>query len=194
MSFSFIPSLISLINGPELPIHVAHPYPTLWKPSSSMGVKRLEFFRYSVTTIDPGANDVFTQGFLFNPRALAFFATSPAAIVTPGLEVFVQEVIAAITISPLFIVKFSSLIVISDPLFFGSSAASSFSKEALASFKLILSWGLFGPAIDGKTVDTSNSILSEYIASLQSFLVRPTSSEYFLIKSIWDSSLFDNFI
>ena len=124
--FSFIPSLISFINGPELPMHVAQPYPTLWKPNSSIGFKRLEFLKYSVTTIDPGAKDVFTHGFLFNPKALAFFATNPAAIITPGLDVFVHDVIAAMTISPLLIVKFSSLIVTSDALFFGSNASSSF--------------------------------------------------------------------
>ena len=45
---------------------------------------------------------VLTQDFTFKPASTAFFATKPAAIITLGLEVFVQLVIAAITISPVF--------------------------------------------------------------------------------------------
>ena len=56
--------------------------------------------RYSVTTFEPGASDVFTQGFTVRPRSTAFLATSPAPSITAGLEVFVQDVIAAITTSP----------------------------------------------------------------------------------------------
>ena len=48
----------------------------------------------------PGAKLVFTHGFTVNPNSTAFLATSPAAIITLGLDVFVQLVIAAITISP----------------------------------------------------------------------------------------------
>jgi hypothetical protein len=36
-------------------------------------------------------------GLTDRPRSTAFLASSPAASSTPGLEVFVQEVIAAIT-------------------------------------------------------------------------------------------------
>ena len=36
----------------------------------------------------------------FKPFKTAFFASNPAANITPGLEVFVQDVIAAITIVP----------------------------------------------------------------------------------------------
>ena len=46
------------------------------------------------------ANDVLTQGFVFNPNSTAFLATKPAAIITLGFDVFVQLVMAAITISP----------------------------------------------------------------------------------------------
>jgi hypothetical protein len=53
-----------------------------------------------VTTREPGPSEVFTQGLLFNPSALAFLASKPAAIITDGLLVFVQEVIAAIATSP----------------------------------------------------------------------------------------------
>ena len=53
-----------------------------------------------MTTCDPGAKDVFTHGFVFKPNSTAFFATKPAPIKTFGLDVFVQEVIAAIKIDP----------------------------------------------------------------------------------------------
>ena len=50
-----------------------------------------------MTTVEPGASEVLTQGLRFSPRSTAFFATSPAPIITLGFEVLVQEVIAAIT-------------------------------------------------------------------------------------------------
>jgi hypothetical protein len=53
-----------------------------------------------VTTWEPGARLVFTQGLFVRPRAAAFFANRPAAIKTDGFEVLVQLVIAAITTSP----------------------------------------------------------------------------------------------
>ena len=53
-----------------------------------------------MTTFDPGARDVFTHGLTVRPFSTAFLATSPAAIITDGLEVLVQLVIAAITTSP----------------------------------------------------------------------------------------------
>ncbi len=56
--------------------------------------------RYSVTTFDPGASEVFTQGFERRPRSTALRARIPAPIITDGLEVFVQLVIAAITTWP----------------------------------------------------------------------------------------------
>jgi len=57
-----------------------------------------------VTTREPGANEVFTHGLLLSPASTAFFASSPAPTITQGLEVFVHEVIAAITTCPLSIV------------------------------------------------------------------------------------------
>ena len=57
-------------------------------------------FRYSVTTFEPGARLVFTHGWLVSPRSTAFFASSPAPIITLGFDVFVQLVIAAITTAP----------------------------------------------------------------------------------------------
>ena len=57
-------------------------------------------FRYSLTTCDPGASEVFTQGLRVRPSCRALRATRPAPIITYGLEVLVQEVIAAITTEP----------------------------------------------------------------------------------------------
>src|SRR4029453_15978670 len=53
-----------------------------------------------MTTLDPGASVVFTQGLLVSPRSTAFLASRAAPIITCGLEVFVQEGIAAITTWP----------------------------------------------------------------------------------------------
>ncbi len=57
-------------------------------------------FRYSLTTIDPGVSEVFTHGLVISPRATAFRASRPALMITPGLEVLVHEVIAAMTTLP----------------------------------------------------------------------------------------------
>ena len=54
-----------------------------------------------------GASDVLTRGPTVNPSATAFFASRPAASITPGFEVLVQEVIAAISTSPLPILSSS---------------------------------------------------------------------------------------
>ena len=53
-----------------------------------------------MTTFDPGASVVFTHGLRCNPRSTAFFASSAAAIITDGFDVFVHEVMAAITTAP----------------------------------------------------------------------------------------------
>ena len=53
-----------------------------------------------MTTCEPGASEVFTHGLTVRPLARALRASSPAAISTLGLEVLVQEVIAAMTTSP----------------------------------------------------------------------------------------------
>jgi len=42
----------------------------------------------------------FTHGFATRPFSAAFFATRPAAISTDGFDVFVQLVIAAMTMLP----------------------------------------------------------------------------------------------
>ena len=43
---------------------------------------------------------IFAHGLLWSPRSAAFLATSPAASMTLGFDVFVQLVIAAMTIKP----------------------------------------------------------------------------------------------
>ena len=103
MLLFFIASEILSGNGPELPMQVVHPYTTKLKPNLSKWTFKPAFSKQSVTTWDPGARDVLTQGFVDKPFSIAFLARSPAPIKTLGLDVFVQDVIAAITISPSFI-------------------------------------------------------------------------------------------
>ncbi|CAF4210018.1 unnamed protein product, partial [Rotaria sordida] len=93
--------------GPELPIQVVQPYPTKLKPKISKYFCKPLLSKYSVTTWEPGANEVLTHGFFIKPSSTAFLATNPAVIITLGLEVLVQLVMAAITISPLPIVDFN---------------------------------------------------------------------------------------
>ncbi len=59
-----------------------------------------DLVRYSVTTREPGAIDVLTHGLLVRPRSTAFFARRPAPIMTDGFDVFVHDVIAAMTTLP----------------------------------------------------------------------------------------------
>src|SRR3954469_16640226 len=53
-----------------------------------------------MTTLEPGASEVFTHGLAASPRSTAFFASSPAPTITDGLDVLVHEVIEAITTAP----------------------------------------------------------------------------------------------
>src|SRR6185503_20738933 len=91
-------------SGPELPMQVVHPYAMTLKPSWASGSSRFACLRYSVTTREPGASDVLTYGLTVSPFSSAFLASSPAATNTDGLLVFVQDVIAAMTTAPCFIV------------------------------------------------------------------------------------------
>ena len=81
-------------------MQLVQPKPTRLKPSLSRSFCRPDLSRYSATTCEPGASEVFTQGFALRPFATAFLASRPAATITLGLDVLVQEVIAAITTSP----------------------------------------------------------------------------------------------
>ena len=53
-----------------------------------------------MTTVEPGASEVFTHGRRARPRSIALRASRPAPTITDGLEVLVQLVIAAITTRP----------------------------------------------------------------------------------------------
>src|SRR4051812_11921266 len=53
-----------------------------------------------MTTFDPGASEVLTQGLRCRPRSTAFLASKPAPTITNGLDVLVQDVIAATTTAP----------------------------------------------------------------------------------------------
>ncbi len=53
-----------------------------------------------MTTREPGARLVLTCGADGSPRATALRASRPAATMTEGFDVFVQDVIAAMTTSP----------------------------------------------------------------------------------------------
>src|SRR2546421_1747943 len=91
---------ISGDSGPELPMHVVQPYPTRLNPSSSRYSVSPARSRYSVTTFEPGASEVFTQGLTLSPFCTALRARIPAPSITDGFDVFVQLVIAAITTCP----------------------------------------------------------------------------------------------
>src|ERR687887_1349171 len=53
-----------------------------------------------MTTLEPGASEVFTHGLARRPRSTALRASRPAASITDGLEGLVQLVMAAITTWP----------------------------------------------------------------------------------------------
>src|SRR5262252_794697 len=107
-SFASIASATGCGSGPELPMQVVQPYPTVWNFSCSRYGVSPATARYSVTTFDPGASDVFTHGLVLRPLSTAFFASNPAATSTDGLEVLVQLVIAAITTEPFLTSGFGS--------------------------------------------------------------------------------------
>ncbi len=53
-----------------------------------------------MTTFEPGASDVLTHGLDVRPRSTALRASRPAPIITDGFDVFVHDVIAAMTTWP----------------------------------------------------------------------------------------------
>src|SRR5437867_3325359 len=53
-----------------------------------------------MTTLEPGASVVFTQGLRARPASTAFLASSAAPTMTEGFEVLVHDVMAAITTDP----------------------------------------------------------------------------------------------
>ncbi len=117
-----------------------------------------------MTTFDPGARLVFTQGFTRSPRATAFRASRPAPSMTAGFDVFVQLVMAAITTAPWPIVavppRTSTGIV-----FAGSTLPVKYSPRAFCQDVFICasgtrSCGRFGPARLGTTLPRSSSSVS----------------------------------
>ena len=117
-----------------------------------------------MTTFEPGASVVFTHGLDFKPFSTAFLARSAAPIITDGLEVFVHEVIDAITTSPFLIVVASLRTLIATADFSVLSeryVGKMLSNEDFESVSEMRSCGRLGPAIDGTTVDRSSSIFSE---------------------------------
>src|SRR5690606_30126415 len=145
-------------SGPELPMQVVQPKPTRLKPTLSRSFCRPDLARYSATTCEPGASEVFTHGFDLRPSAAALRAKRPAPIMTLGFEVFVQEVMAAMTTSPW---PRSCLRPSTGARFF-SSAALLYSlsiavvKPATTSGSAMRSCGRFGPDSDGCTVARSS--------------------------------------
>ena len=114
-----------------------------------------------MTTCEPGASDVFTQGLRRRPSSFAFFASSPAATRTAGFDVLVQEVMAAITTSP-WRSSYSPLPTLTGSFeaFGPSSSGSAFSKFAFTLPSATRSCGRFGPASEGSTVPMSSSSTS----------------------------------
>ena len=105
---------------------------------------------------------------MLSPFSIAFLARSPAPIITLGLEVLVQLVIAAITIEP----SFSTVFLLSLFLdIFDISVEMTF----LTSLKRILSSGRFGPDIQGSTSDKFKCNSWENLISLFGSLNKPTS-------------------
>ena len=118
-----------------------------------------------MATFEPGANDDLTQGLRTRPSSLAFFAIKPAATTLRGLEVLVQEVIAAIITAPSGMCPSASC-----ALQAAKSLAISFAaKSAVAKRRC----GLEGPARLRPTLDKSNSITRGYCASTKSSAQSP---------------------
>ena len=106
-------------------------------------------------------------GATVRPFSTAFFATRPAASSTPGLEVLVHEVMAAISTSPLWIFTspactsvFRSSGFLLKPFSF-TGAEKSVSKVRFMPVSSMRSCGRFGPASDGTMVSRSSSTTCE---------------------------------
>ena len=109
-----------------------------------------------MTTFEPGPSVVLTHGLRDSPRSTAFFASSPAAIITDGLEVLVQDVMAARTTAPLSRVKLSPLGKLTAVGVLVRPVRAS-TKAFLLSTKAIRSCGRLGPEMEGCTVLRSSS-------------------------------------
>src|ERR1700741_940731 len=153
MPLSLIDLEISSGNGPELPMQVVQPKPTRLKPTLSRSSCSPELERYSATTWLPGASEVLTQGFAVSPLAAALRANRPAPISTLGLEVLVQEVIAAITTSPWprSKLRFSTAYRFEASAAFLYSLAIAAAKPSATAGSATGASGGLGPALQGTT-------------------------------------------
>ena len=112
-----------------------------------------------MTTREPGASEVLTHGLLVSPRATAARASSPAATITEGFEVFVQLVIAAITTAPWSIAAVAT--AAGAPAGEGSAKVASASwKRSRATRSGTRSCGRRGPAMLGSTSPRSSASVS----------------------------------
>ena len=121
-----------------------------------------------MTTREPGARLVLTHGGVRSPRSTAFFASSPAATITSGFEVFVQLVIAAITTEPFESSYESPLEATATGAEVAPASISSAMvarAEDCASLSEMRSCGRFGPARLGSMVPRSSSSTSLYSGS-----------------------------
>src|SRR5690606_14785791 len=117
------------------------------------------------TALEPGASEDFTHGLRTSPRALALRASRPAAITLRGLEVLVQEVMAAMITAPS-----------------GSRPSASWARAAPRSPAMPRSssaevggrrCGLDGPAMLRPTLDRSKCRLRSYSAPASASAHRP---------------------
>ena len=100
---------------------------------------------------------------------------------TEGFDVFVHDVIEAITTSPFLIVVDFSFTLISIAFFAVLSpkyVGKTFSKALLESESEIRSCGRLGPAIDGTTVERSSSMCSENLGEISGLCHKPCSFAY----------------
>ena len=119
--------------------------------------------KYSVTTVEPGVKLVLTKSGTFMPSSTARFATSPAATMTDGFDVFVQLVICGeYQRSCLQLSIFPSATTVFRSSCSGSPYPYCSMGRLTASSKLFFkfpnstrSCGLFGPAILGLIDDRS---------------------------------------
>jgi hypothetical protein len=140
-------------------MQVVQPKPTRLNPRASRSSCSPDSARYSDTTCEPGASEVFTQGFDCSPFARALRARRPAAISTEGFEVLVHDVIAAIVTAPCLTPKSKPLTftLFSISPGFLNSPSSAARNPAFACERSTRSCGRLGPASEGSTVARSSS-------------------------------------
>src|SRR6266436_264557 len=159
-------------NGPEFPMQVVQPYPTRLNPSLSRSFCRPDFDRYSPTTWEPGASEVLTHGFTVRPLATALRASRPAPTMTVGLDVLVQDVIAAITTSPWprsWLRPSTGKRFPASPLLPNSLSIAE-AKPCFTSLSAIRSCGRLGPASDGSIDARSSLSTSVKVGSCEFFV------------------------